>query len=1048
LNISEDVKQAYSVSFELFKTKQKSTLQKLNKVLCKLPGDVVQPLHEVILLALQQILRKENVESDSLILAANCFSHMFKNTRWIKWETKSDILKQLLICITVTENSHIAAKQNEELIDATLHALKCLLNSSIDSWKSFYAYTQLPILGHLVSLCLSILNTPTNNSNKRNAIDMLTTLCVPTFWKELNEAQKSEFSLQVGDCMACFMPGISCTVANIISVKLGKKLRCSCFGLVAVLLSTTLGDKALTAATRQKSHNKLSVDKRILSLVKSRDQAWIDGMSDNLDLALVKILLIKDDDDENVRLCLLDLCRTLLIDCRKSLKMSYTTIMYPILILLNDSVDRVSKASKTVIEDFMGSFQDPSLKLDFMDTVKNELFNLCEELPQKLKKYSEYEKVSTLSLLLGYLTVLKHDLSSVFNSACHVVSLLESMLHCFNYEVLAVCLFGEVELNKINSTEFQCPMDSVEVLETLKNFQRNPTASVLSKVCKILGSYGDIELLVGVLMEKYQTDTKRLAAVAIIKEILLGADKSSNTSEAVIDELLDLYTEDITNRSTGDCELQIINKDHYFSEIAKPYAITFPLNARHPKLVKPLSSNSLLVCLQLQSFAVFSTLLQRTFSHKLIKVLYPFLEKVSHSDHEISQSAVFSLAIISRSCGHISTAELIKSNADYLASTLSLHLQHLPLFPRCPDVLQAILIYNDIRLFPLVRDTVTEILCKFDTTKTNLDTLQSFLRLFVCIIHSIRQWFRSDQKKVEINSLEKPDHQDVLEFIHQCSLKTLETQAPFTEEEISPDNNVEDSADIEEDPCESSDEKPPPDVAVVLEILQRCKNLMAHKDRSTRILVMNAVAEGVEAIAAHENWLLPMVHQLWASLLARFEDTELQVVQKAFEVICCMSSNCGDFIRKRLGKEILPKLVSFLKQQQMKNKMQQGHSYNPVFHSALYKLQLSFLQHLGPLLVQSSLAGINIISVCSSCYGFLSCQQWPKLQEAALSLFSNLINLNKDAVWLFLSDLQTTPPVCQSLSVNSKLENATACERDEASSEYSKNVVILLNDCG
>nr|XP_002130662.1 TELO2-interacting protein 1 homolog [Ciona intestinalis] len=1045
INKISNAEQVYSICFELCRTKQKSLLQKLNKLLINLPADILQPLHEVILLPLRQILVKTKPDREEVVTTAECLQFVFQNTHSVSWEAKADILKHLLINVTDMKTSQIAVKDDEEIVDSVFTTLICLLNSCQDFWKSFYSCTQLPILGHLVSLCLSVLNTSTCKPNKHKAIDLIMALSVPSYYKQLDLNENSDFSVAVGNCMACFMPGVTSTVAKIIHTNLGRKLRCSCLNLVAVLLTTTLGNEEMKMAAQANSKTKpLDVDQRILSLLKTRDQTWIDSMLENLNLALAKILLVKDADNEAARLCMLGVCRTLLFKCSLSLKPLYGTIMNPVLKLLNDSSDKLSKSSTMLLEDLVASFNNSSSKAEFMDGVKNNLFTLCTELPHKMRKYSENEKVSALTLLQGYLTVLKDNLSCLLNSSVHLDCLIDSILLCYDQDTLELCMFPEVALRKISSTEFTSPMSRLELLASVNNFQHSSTVTVLVRICRLLGKHGDIELLVGILSEAYSIESKRLATVAMIKEILLGTPVDNQAIESVVDELLDLYTEEYSFNTTNPA--QTVDVDLCVPETSN-YSITFPLQAKsHPKRIKPLASSSMMMCLQLESFAVFSMLLETKFCSRLVKVLYPLLEKVSHTTDKVAECAVLSLAVISRSCGYASTADLIKFNADYLASTLSLHLQHLTLFPRCPDVLQAILKYDDKNLFPLIRDTIQEILSKFDSSNTDLNTLQSFVSLFVCVLMSIQKWFdRTHTPDPPVKSV-KDDTEDILEFLREHRTKKLETEENQSQPEEETNADPEEVQDTEEE-TDPSLEKPPEDVTVVLEILRRCRNLTAHKSRMVRIMVLVAVADGIVALSGQDTWLLPMVHQLWPSIVSRFEDQEMQVVQKAFEVICVISSTCGDFIRKRLGKEILPKLMSFLKQQQSNNRKLTNYSHSSVAftHTALYKLQLNVLQNLGPLLVHSSLGGMDITTICASCYGFLSITQPPKLQESAVILFRNLITVNGDAVWLFLSDIFSVKQVYDPPDSKFKFQKITVSGTPD--NEFAKNIGVLLPDC-
>lgn len=64
-----------------------------------------------------------------------------------------------------------------------------------------------------------------------------------------------------------------------------------------------------------------------------------------------------------------------------------------------------------------------------------------------------------------------------------------------------------------------------------------------------------------------------------------------------------------------------------------------------------------------------------------------------------------------------------------------------------------------------------------------------------------------------------------------------------------------------------------------------------------------------------------------------------------FQVLCTLGETCGDFLRRRVSKEVLPKLSSSLARQAPISA-----KAGPVYsHTLAYKLQLAVLQGLGSL---------------------------------------------------------------------------------------------------
>lgn len=71
----------------------------------------------------------------------------------------------------------------------------------------------------------------------------------------------------------------------------------------------------------------------------------------------------------------------------------------------------------------------------------------------------------------------------------------------------------------------------------------------------------------------------------------------------------------------------------------------------------------------------------------------------------------------------------------------------------------------------------------------------------------------------------------------------------------------------------------------------------------------------------------------------------------SLQVLCVLGESCGDFLRKRVSKEVLPRLTSSLSRQ-AETSARAGPMYT---HTLAYKLQLAVLQGLGPLCVRLDL---------------------------------------------------------------------------------------------
>ncbi|KAJ3585998.1 hypothetical protein NHX12_012400 [Muraenolepis orangiensis] len=70
--------------------------------------------------------------------------------------------------------------------------------------------------------------------------------------------------------------------------------------------------------------------------------------------------------------------------------------------------------------------------------------------------------------------------------------------------------------------------------------------------------------------------------------------------------------------------------------------------------------------------------------------------------------------------------------------------------------------------------------------------------------------------------------------------------------------------------------------------------------------VLDIVELCVCILREREDELLPMVHDCWPVLLRRLTDDDPLAVLRGFQVLCTLGEACGDFLRSRVSKEVLP----------------------------------------------------------------------------------------------------------------------------------------------
>jgi hypothetical protein len=110
------------------------------------------------------------------------------------------------------------------------------------------------------------------------------------------------------------------------------------------------------------------------------------------------------------------------------------------------------------------------------------------------------------------------------------------------------------------------------------------------------------------------------------------------------------------------------------------------------------------------------------------------------------------------------------------------------------------------------------------------------------------------------------------------------------------------------------------------------------------------------------------------------------VIIKAIDVITTMAECSGDFMRRRVIKDVLPRLLAIL-EKQAEVSLKAGPVYT---HSQAFKLQLASLEGLGRLCKQLDVSELDLDAVARVCALYLSCRQRLALQQVTRTIYNTL----------------------------------------------------------
>uniref|UniRef100_A0A6P8IMY9 TELO2-interacting protein 1 homolog isoform X2 n=1 Tax=Actinia tenebrosa TaxID=6105 RepID=A0A6P8IMY9_ACTTE len=749
-----------------------------------------------------------------------------------------------------------------------------------------------------------------------------------------------------------------------------------------------------------------------------------------------------------VRLSVVKLCEKILSNCTKSMPKS-TSLLVDILVgFLEDEYSQVSTESKAVLE-YMSKNEIKNEQTSFSSVLEENLHYQLTALPRVMRTADDEKKLRTLNLLNGYIGLLGDRFSLLLTSTSHLKRLSLAFIQVLELDVSDV---GIVEKKTSpmhesavipSDTHGQNPLSFPAGEVTADQYPRYPfrhftddkIRNALCHSCNLLGCHGNLALLVDHFLDLFQeSEIHRKQVILILNEIILGSTQREkkfetksgsvtedftnfrNTLKSLVEILLSMYTSEknwnlCTSNSIETAEYTGITpaKNNTLQVSREPRSI-------HALSYKTLNSNIFLTCLLLEGIGVFACALGPDFDIFLIETLYLVLSKLGDSNAAVSRSAYGTLVSICQSCGYSSVEELITQNADYLVNSIAKDLKYVFINQQSPRVLQVMLQYSSPEVLAIIEDTLNDIFTVLDLYPDQIMiSLVKVLNTLVCSLHKWFAGYKSKQQQAVKKLIPKTHCSEEKLFLRlkeddfvQKVKNNLQQyikrkRIVLGEADIEEEDAAQDNKESEDEDLYSTDEKPklPLHARYATQVLEKCIHFLSNSSFVLRILVLDTVYHGVLALKERENDLLPMIHHLWPPLMNRLNDKDQVVVIKAIDVITTMAECSGDFMRRRVIKDVIPRLLTYLNKQ-----AEVSVKAGPVYtHSQAYKLQVASLKGLGRLCKQLEISELQLDAAACVCSLYLSCRQPVDLQQIALQIFEIFFTLEPDVMWLILNNM-------------------------------------------
>ncbi|XP_024598865.1 TELO2-interacting protein 1 homolog isoform X4 [Neophocaena asiaeorientalis asiaeorientalis] len=1009
------------ICVQLTKTQTVENVERLQAQLQVVSDSALQELQQYILFPLRFTLKTPGPKREHLIQSVvECITVVLSSTCVKEQELLQELFSELSACL-YSPNSQKPAAVSEELKLAVVQGLSALMHSAYgDIILTIYEPSILPRLGFAVSLLLGLAEQEKSKQIKMAALKCLQVLL---FQCECQDHPRSLDELeqkQLGDLFASFLPGLSTTLTRIITgdFKQGHSIVVSSLKVFYKTVSFIMADEQLRRVSEVRE--KPAVEHRVAELLVHREANWVKNTGDRLTVLIKKIIeCVSVHPHWKVRLEVIDFVEALLLKCSQSLVESAGPLLKALVSLVNDESPDVQAQCNKILR----RFADEKVVVGsraFADILSENLHSLATSLPRLMNSQDDQGRLSTLSLLLGYLKLLGPKVNFVLNSVAHLQRLSKALIQVLELDVADVKIVEERHWNSEHlstspETSASRPWAQMQ-RRYFRFFTDERVFLLLRQVCQLLGFYGNLYLLVDPFMELYhESVVYRKQAAMILNELVVGAaglgvenvhEKHIKTNpeelREIVTSILEEYTsqenwylvtcleaeevgEELTMMQSG---IQALTSGAHTCQ-----ATSSPTFSKPSPTICSMNSNIWQICIQLEGIGHFAHALGKDFRLLLMSALYPVLEKAGDQTLLISQAAISTMMDICQACGYDSLQQLINQNSDYLVNGISLNLRHLSLHPHTPKVLEVMLQNSDASLLPLVADVVQDVLATLDQFYDKRTA--SFVSVLHALLAALAQWFPDAGHLGQLQeqsvgeegshlsqrpaSLEKGlENTTTAEDIEQFVLNYLKEKDVADGNVSDFDNEEEEQSDppeVDENDTDPSVQPPlPVQIQIATDVMERCIHLMSDKNLKIRLKVLDVLDLCVVVLQSHKNQLLPLAHRAWPSLVHRLTNDDPLAVLRAFKVLRTLGGKCGDFLRNRFCKDVLPKLAGSLVSQAPIS-ARAGPVY---FYTLAFKLQLAVLQGLGPLCERLDLGmEYGAHSILPSCSRFIRQQLVP-----------------------------------------------------------------------
>ncbi|XP_063987707.1 TELO2-interacting protein 1 homolog isoform X2 [Diachasmimorpha longicaudata] len=921
----------------------------------------------------------------------------------------------------------VLISEHEELKMSVMHCLKYLFLSALsDVIESIYTRDNSLRLSESFFLCVSIAKSEKYSALRIAAIDTLMTLSYVH-----DEADASDVVLrgQVADVVMLYLPGV---VRGMLDIAEGSETQNHKVTLMAIralgrVISLVMEDSPsqnsepmlpmpITTSVvspdplgMQLKFNGQDEKEKYLQITRSVD--WLKAASEKLSNPLKNLSNLTQHSHHKVRRELLTTVSLLITKCTKNLSENIPDLVDVVITLSEDDEDSVREPAKTCLNEINQTIIC-NLKMRLITGMLEENFyRLLTKLPRIMRRSESAAQLSYLNQLTGYLRTFGEErLPKIMTSMAHLRRLLLALIYVIELDCREVSILDENQITTIEDTTHLSTTSWIKFKFILDSIVRDK----LIGVCKLLGGLGDVDILIDSIIQ-------------------LMSDMPHYQKELT---LLLNWTCMAQNPALKTLYPQVIN--HYIDD----ELWYLPIEIRDENTLSQVQSNIVQSCLLIEGLGIFASIMREDYQQLLLKTLYLIIERAGNKNRLISSIGLRTLEQLAKSQGYSDITNFLRDNVDYISYHVTVKLRRLERNLGVLDVVTIVMKYSTLDFLPCLKEIVAEALgqLKVAPERSNSHSILRVLHTFILCIrrqvceHQVRQ----DKVTTSENIVERVIHALVEHHEAKQVDKLLDDDSEVDLDDGRPE---EDSVytHLGEDPEER---KIPSHIKLVEDVMKCSLHFVPSRKIPETLIAMEILQGGLDILRPWTDQLLPIVHLLWHPLVDRFKESNVLIINRAWQLLFTVVQTSEDFVRARTLDKVSPAVAKFL---EISGKESYGKdSKNAYKFTQMFKLQRMILSQLGSMARYLKLRERELWQLLDMTEIYLHLHQHPVLQECCLNLYKTVFHYNEEIVWVKCLSLWNSSGKKHSSDTVPAEADFNGVENDSTQGFYGKNAAIVL----